>query len=174
MRWPADKKRRACDPISSSSRLWDLLEGAQQLSADSTACCGGDWMGVHLLIFLRGRTLFRVEVSSRLPQPPIRIKAMEFSARRSPAPGAIRHPRKPSSSTGCVHAIENLQATGYPNWGQHLVAHSRLAGRTRGERTGTGRLRSVVFPSTQCGSRPGQQHYANSRSGSKSTWSFIT
>jgi len=133
-----------------------------------------DSIGGHLLPFPRGRTFYRVGVSRRLLQPPIRIKAMEFSVRRSPAPGAVRRPRKPSSSAGCVHAIENLQVTGYPDWGQHLVAHSRLAGRTRGERTGAGRLRSVVFPSTQCGSRPGQQHYANDLSGSKSTWSFIT
>jgi len=58
----------------------------------------------------------------------------------SPAPGAIRRPRKPSSSTGCVHAIENLQATGYSKERQHYVVHSRLAGRAKG--AGPGQIHS--------------------------------
>jgi hypothetical protein len=35
---PAETKRRGIVPIS-SSKLWGLLEGAEQLSAESTACC---------------------------------------------------------------------------------------------------------------------------------------
>jgi len=57
MRWSVEAKRANCDPISSSSsRLWGLLEGAEQLSAESIACCEGGSMGGHLLIFPRGRT----------------------------------------------------------------------------------------------------------------------
>ena len=54
-----------------------------------------------------------------------------ISRRMIPAPGAIRRPRKSSSSADRVHAIGTSQALGYPVGRQHLLAHGRRAGRSQ-------------------------------------------
>jgi hypothetical protein len=64
---------------SSSSWLWELLEGAKQLSAESTALPRNDVMREHPLFFHRGRTFVEIRVGHRPHQPPIRIKAEGFS-----------------------------------------------------------------------------------------------
>ena len=46
---------------------------------------------------------------------------------RSSAPGAVRRPRKSSSSAGRVHKLGMSRASGYPKGRHHLLAHGRRA-----------------------------------------------
>jgi len=60
------------------------------------------------------------------------------------APGAVRPPRKPSSSAGRVHE-RGLQARGCPEGLQHILARDRRTDRTPGERRRGGSNQAFWF-----------------------------
>ena len=94
---------------------------------------------------------------------------------RSSALGAVRRPRKPSSSADHVRSFEESQVFGLSrrdastSW---LTADARMNHRVNAAETGP--PRTTGFPSTDTGSRPGRADHAKVLSGSKSTPSRIT
>ena len=84
------------------------------------------------LFVLPTRPDLRTSLCRALPAPAThQDQGGGISRRMIPAPGAIRRPRKSSSSADRVHAIGTSQALGYPAGRQHLLAHGRRAGRSQ-------------------------------------------
>jgi hypothetical protein len=129
--------KRIVDLISSSSWLWDLLEGgspqARQLSADSIAISRNGRTRRHPTILSTQPDSRMKRCRSKTAPATHQDQGDEDLRTRSPAPGAPGRPRKSSSSAGRVHKVDIAQASGCLLGRHHLLAHGRRADRSLDE-----------------------------------------
>ena len=136
------------------------LEGACQ--AGTALICAGQRLAVFGEVGCRSRPLvvvaqpgFRVSSSRVAPAPATHQDQGDgISTGMIPAPGAVRRPRKSSSSAGRVHEVVALQAEGYPEGRQHILAHGRRAGRPQDDYGWGGSIQAYRFCQHRSGLPP--------------------